>query len=85
MWESWLYKTIIAFISIQALGFVFGDFLKVWNKKDVKQIGKIRTMVNGLLVSMIPFARWVFVGLVLFIILLTPLCKEQLEKQKEGK
>lgn len=85
MWQEWLYKTIIAFISINGLEFVFAPFLKVWDKKEdgIKKTTKIRAFINSLIVSMIPFIRWLFVGMILFLVIMAPIYKEELKK--EGK
>lgn len=68
MWEEWIYKTVIAFLSIQALQIVFKEPIKyIFKKNNAKGVGFIRGTINSLLVSMIPFLRWVFVGLVVIV------------------
>lgn len=69
MWEAWAYKTIIAFLSIQILQIVFKNFIrKAFKKCNAKGVGFTKGTINSLLVSMIPFFRWVFVSLVVLVI-----------------
>lgn len=73
MWEIWLYKTIIAFISMNALKIVFKDFIHRYIKKHSKDknygVGFIRSQINTLLTAMIPVVRWIMVILVIICII----------------
>ncbi len=65
MWEIWMYKTLMAFLSLQILQIVFGKYLKKLLKKyNAHGAGFIKGTINSLLVSMIPFFRWVFVSII---------------------
>lgn len=69
MWETWLYKTLMAFISIQILEVVFrSQIKKVFRKNNTNGVGFVKGTVNCLLISMIPVMRWVFVSLVVIAI-----------------
>lgn len=69
MWEEWIFKTVIAFLSIQILQIVFGKYIGYAFKNcNEKGVGHIKGTINALLVSMIPFLRWIFVGLIVIVI-----------------
>lgn len=71
MWEQWIYKTIIAFLSITILKTLFKEQIvkavKKYSKSEVNN-GFIKATINTLLLSMIPFLRWVFMVFVLIAI-----------------
>lgn len=73
MWEEWVYKTIISFISFQILSFVFKDYIKLaithYQKNDSKKPGKIKGTLNCLLTCMIPIVRWIIVIFVIILII----------------
>lgn len=69
MWEIWLYKTLIAFISIQALKIVFkSQIKKAFKRCNTNGVGFVKGTINCLLVSMIPVMRWLFVLLFAMVI-----------------
>lgn len=69
MWEEWIFKTVIAFLSIQILQIVFGKYIGYAFKKcNEKGVGHIKGTINALLVSMIPVLRWIFVSLIVIVI-----------------
>lgn len=68
MWEEWIFKTIIAFLSIQILQIVFGKYIGYAFKKTNAHGSGFKGFINSILVSMIPFLRWVFVGLMVIVI-----------------
>ncbi len=64
MIEQWLFKTIMAFISIQIIQLVFGKYLAILLKRqNAKSIGTFKALLNSLLLSMLPVLRWLFVGI----------------------
>ena len=66
MIEQWIYKTIIAFLSIQIIQIVFGKYLVILMKsRNAKPIGTFRALLNSILLSMLPVLRWFFVGVLL--------------------
>lgn len=74
MFEQWLYKTIIAFISVNALKIVFKDLIykciKNYSKKEEKYgVGFIKSQINTLLTAMIPIVRWIMVVLIIICII----------------
>lgn len=84
MWEQWIYKTIIAFLSIQILQIVFKKHIvKAFKKCNTNGVGFIRGLCNSLLVSMIPFFRWVFVALIVIVVIAGASIEE--EKNEEIK
>lgn len=78
MWETWTYKTIVAFLSIQILQIVFKDHIKkVLKKTNANGVGFVKGTINSLLVSMIPFLRWIFVSLFVLVIIAGANIKEE--------
>lgn len=78
MWETWIYKTIVAFLSIQILQIVFKDYIKKALKKtNTNGAGFVKGTINSLLVSMIPFLRWIFVSLFVLVIIAGANIKEE--------
>lgn len=73
MWEIWLYKTIIAFISINALKIVFKDLIvkcfKKYGKRNTEGVGFIKSQINTLLTAMIPVVRWIILILIIICII----------------
>lgn len=69
MWETWLYKTLIAFLSIRILNIVFKNSItKAFKKTNKTGVGTIKATINSLLIAMIPVLRWIFVLLVFMVI-----------------
>ncbi len=67
MIEQWLFKTIMAFISIQIIQLVFRKYLVILLKsKNKKPTGTFKALLNSLLLSMLPVLRWFFVGILIF-------------------
>lgn len=73
MINEWLYKTAIAFISMNALKIVFKDYIyrciKKYGKDKNYGVGFIRSQINTLLIAMIPIVRWIMVILVIICII----------------
>lgn len=73
MWETWVYKTIIAFISMNALKIVFKVLIvkcfKKYGKRNKKSVGFIKSQINTLLTAMIPFVRWIMLILIIICII----------------
>lgn len=71
MIEQWVFRTIIAFISIQVINFVFSKYLKIFLKsKNQKPVGTFRAILNSILLSMIPIVRWIMVLILIIGVLL---------------
>ena len=62
MIESYLYKTIISFISLKAIIIMFRE---QWLKFNPKRNGFIKRNFNTLLPCLVPIFRWVWVSMVL--------------------
>lgn len=64
MLEEYIFKTVISFISLNAVCFMTKEN---YFKLNVKRRGFIERMVNRLLPCLTPFFRWIYVALVLII------------------
>lgn len=64
MLEEYIFKTIISFISINA---VFYMTKENWVKLNPKRNGFIKVIFNRLVFCLIPVVRWVWVVLVLIL------------------
>ena len=64
MIEEYIFKTVISFISLNAVLFITKDN---WNKLNPKKNGFIKRNINKLMWCVIPILRWVFVVLFLII------------------
>lgn len=73
MINEWLYKTAIAFISMNALKIVFKDYIrrciKRYGKDKNHGVGFIRSQINTILTAMIPIVRWIMVILLIICII----------------
>lgn len=80
MITQWIYKTLIAFISVRILKFVFNDLLEIYKFDNSKSISKLRAIINTILLSMIPCIRWIMVVMVFFLVLYSPIYKKFSDK-----
>lgn len=64
MIEEYIFKTIISFISLNAVFYMTKDN---WLKANPKRNGFIKAMIGRLSFCLIPFIRWIWVVLVLII------------------
>ena len=64
MIEEYIFKTVISFISLNAVLFITKDN---WNKLNPKKNRFIKRNINKLMWCVIPILRWVFVVLFLII------------------
>ena len=79
MLEEYIFKTIISFISLNAVLYITKDN---WLKLNPKRNGFIKRNINKLMLCLIPVLRWFFV--ILFLILGIALGNDELvEKVKK--
>ena len=64
MWENYIFKTIISFISLNAVIFITKDN---WNKLNPKKNNFIKVLLNRLCFCLIPVFRWFWVAFILII------------------
>lgn len=81
MWEMWLYKTIMAFMSIQAIQLAFGEYIiALLKNQNKKPIGTPKALLNCALLSMIPVIRWLLVAIMIIGVGMGMIIKEREEK-----
>ena len=64
MIKEYIFKTIISFISLNAIMHITKDN---WYKLNPKRNGVIKRMFNRLLFCLIPVVRWIFIIIILVI------------------
>lgn len=64
MLEEYIFKTVISFISLNAVCFMTKEN---YFKLNVKRRSFIERMVNRLLPCLIPFFRWIYVAIILIV------------------
>lgn len=80
MMEEYIFKTIISFISLNAVLYITKDN---WLKANPKRNGFIKAMIGRLSLCLIPVIRWVWV--VLFLIIGIALGNEEFAKKVREK
>lgn len=64
MIKQYIFKTIISFISINAVLYLTNDN---WQKVNIKHTGFFRRMFNRFVPCLIPVFRWVWISLILIL------------------